>query len=200
MDTERVLDLTRLRLAAAVAHQVPSVALTIWSTDGPTVVIARLERHHPDLSACAFRSMVRSAMQGQPPVGLGWAFDVADLTIDGIGVRHVGDGVVAVERSDGQGRWWPTLLPVDMLTRVVADSAAAVLEEGLVDHQLVAASEVAAHVDTELGVTVVQLRTPTGPVPHDRRCDLLARSVARACVVAELIDGVDSSPSTRHPN
>lgn len=193
-------DLTRLRLAAALTHQVPDLALTIWAHDGPSVVVSRQARHHPDLSACALRAMVRSTMvTGRPPIGLGWAFSVGDLSVDGIGVRHVGDGVVAVDHGDHQGRWWPTLLGTDSITTVVADGAAGALEEGLVDAELVAASELAAHVDTELGVTVVQLRSPSGPVPHDRRCDALARALARSCVVAELVEGVGSrSRAPRH--
>jgi hypothetical protein len=193
MRSERTTDLVRLRLAAALTHLVPPLALTIWPVRGPSVVVSRLGRQHPDLSACTFRSMVAAVMAGEaPPVGLPWLLEVEDLSVDGIGVRHVGDGVVALEHGTGQGRWWPTLLDSDALTSVVADAAVGVLEEELVPAEVVARTEVAAHVDTELGVTVVQLRTPPGSVVHERRCDSLARALARSCVVAELLTGAGS--------
>lgn len=205
MRSERTTDLVRLRLAAALTHLVPPLTLTIWPVRGPSVVVSRLGRQHPDLSACTFRSMVAAAMAGEPPpVGLPWLLEVEDLSVDGIGVRHVGDGVVALEHGTdqvaghgtGQGRWWPTLLDADALTSVVADAAVGVLEEELVPAEVVARTEVAAHVDTELGVTVVQLRTPPGSVVHERRCDSLARALARSCVVAELLTGAGSGSRT----
>ncbi len=205
MHSERTTDLVRLRLAAALTHLVPPLALTIWPLRGPSVVVSRLGRQHPDLSACTFRTMVAAAMAGEPPpVGLPWLLEVEDLSVDGIGVRHVGDGVVALEHGTeqgvghgaghgtGQGRWWPTLLDAEALTSVVADAAVGVLEAELVPTEVVASTEVAAHVDTELGVTVVQLRTPPGSVVHERRCDSLARALARSCVVAELLTGAGS--------
>lgn len=201
MRSERTTDLVRLRLAAALTHLVPPLTLTIWPVRGPSVVVSRLGRQQPDLSACTFRSMVAAAMAGEPPpVGLPWLLEVEDLSVDGIGVRHVGDGVVALEhgteqvtgQGTGQGRWWPTLLDAAALTSVVADAAVGVLEEELVPAEVVARTEVAAHVDTELGVTVVQLRTPPGSVVHERRCDSLARALARSCVVAELLTGAGS--------
>lgn len=193
MHSERTTDLVRLRLAAALTHLVPPLALTIWPVRGPSVVVSRLGRQHPDLSACTLRTMVAAAMAGEPPpVGLPWLLEVEDLSVDGIGVRHVGDGVVALEHGTSQGRWWPTLLDAEALTSVVADAAVGVLEEELVPAEVVASTEVAAHVDTELGVTVVQLRTPPGSVVHERRCDSLARALARSCVVAELLTGAGS--------
>lgn len=190
-------DLVRLRLAAALAHRVPEVALTLWCPDGPSVVVSRLDRHHPDLSACDFRAAVRSSMStGRPPIDTSWLGSGPDLSVDGIGVRHVGDGVVAVDHGDGRGRWWPTLLDPGVLTVVLGDAAAAALESEVVDPAVLAACEVAAHPDRELGVTVVQLRTPPGPVCHDRRCDALARVLSRTCVVAELLEGAGSGSRT----
>lgn len=188
MTTDRDHDLTRLRLAAALTHQLAPVALTLWVDGGSPVVAARDDRAHPDLSACA----LRAAVLEQHP----WLLGVGDLTVDGVGVRHVGDGVVAVEQGDAQGRWWPTVLAEGAIAATVADAAAGALEDGLVDADLVGAAEVAAHVDRALGVTVVQLRTPPGTVVHDRRCDLLARALARACVVTELLEAAGSRSRT----
>lgn len=64
---------------------------------------------------------------------------------------------------------------------MLGDATAGVLEDGLADPGIVAAAEVAAHVDPELGVTVVQLRLPPGPVVHDRCCDEVARAFSRLC-------------------
>ena len=197
MTYDRPTDLVRLRLAAALTHQLRAVALTVWPAAGPSVVVARDSCHHPDLSACTLRNLVRAALQGETtPVGLRWMFEVADLTVDGVGVRHLGDGVVSVEHGEAQGRWWPTLLDADRLTTVLGDAAAGVLEDGLADPGIVAAAEVAAHVDPELGVTVVQLRLPPGPVVHDRCCDEVARALSRACVISELLEGAGSGTRT----
>jgi hypothetical protein len=190
MRSDRTTDLTRLRLAAALVHQLPAASLTIWPVDGPSVVVSRSTREHPDLSACTLRAMVRTASDGvATPAALRWLFDIADLSVDGVGVRHVGDGVVAVDHSEHLGRWWPTTLDAEALTPVVAAAAAGALESRIVGSEVVAASEVAAHVDRELGVTVVQLRTPPGPIDHDRRCDELARALSQACVISELLLG-----------
>jgi hypothetical protein len=186
MQTEPCPDLTRLRLAAALTHQLPAIALTIWPGDGPSVVVARDCRHQPDLSACALRRLVRAAMVGEEvPLALRWLLDAEGLTVDGVGVRHVGDGVVAVGEGERPGRWWPTLLDTDAL--VAALSPADDLVEG---------AEVAAHVDAVLGVTLVELRTPPGSVGQERRADRLARSLARTCVISELLEATSSS-STR---
>lgn len=197
MCSDRSTDLTRLRLAAALTHQLPSVALTIWPVAGPSVVVARSASHRPDLTACALRSMVRTATEeASTPAALQWLFDVTDLTVEGVGVRHVGDGVVAVDHGEHVGRWWPTLLGPDVLTTAVADAAAVALEDELVSPEVVAECDVAAHVDGELGVTVVQLRAPAGSIDHDRRCDALARALGRACVISELLVGAGSGSRT----
>lgn len=197
MMDDRSTDLTRLRLAAALVHQLPEVSLTVWPADGPEVVVARQQRHHPDLSACALRNLVRAVQADEPsPVGLGWLFGVKDLTVDGIGVRHVGEGVVAVDHGERAGRWWPTLLDPEALTLAAADAAAAALEDQVALPEVVAAGEIAAHVDRELGVSVVQLRLPAGTVAHDRAGDELARRLARACVISELLESAGSGSRT----
>jgi hypothetical protein len=181
------LELVQLRLAAALTHQLSTVALTVWSSDGPSFVVSRDRRHHPDLSACALRDMVRGAMTGTGSRSVPeWLHDVADLTVDGLGVRHVGDGVVAVEHGELSGRWWPTLLDADQLATVLGGTG-----EGMPG-----SAEVAAHVDRELAVTVVRLRLPSGSAAHDRRCDEAARALSRACVISELLEGAGSGSRT----
>ncbi len=191
--------LDRLRLAAASAHQVPYASMTLWPVDGPSVVVSRLPEHQPDLSPCTLRALVVAVLAGDPvPVGLRWMFDLADITVGGTSVRHIGDGVVHVqpdgelaagrERGAGAeavGRWWPTLIDPHSIATVMADAAADALELGLVGSEVVAAADVSAHADPALDVTVVHLRTPPGG--DERACDSLARSMARSCVIAELL-------------
>lgn len=194
-------DLCRLRLAAALTHQLPAVALTLWGTDGATMVVSRDASVHPDLSACEFRAVVAATRRGlRPPPALARVLEcAADLSVEGIGVRHVGDGVVAAERGvpdgarHGAARWWPTLLRPEEVTAVLADAAVAVLESDVVPARMVAAAEVSAHVDAELGVTVVELRSRSDNVADERRSDELARALGRACVVAELLDAIDGT-------
>jgi hypothetical protein len=195
------LDLVRLRLAAALTHQLPALALTLWASDGAAIVVSRDAANHPDLSACELRAVVAATRRGlRPPPVLRQALECAtDLSVEGIGVRHVGDGVVAAERGvpeggrGAAGRWWPTLLGPDEVTAVLAEAAVAVLESDLVPARLVATAEVSAHVDPELGVTVVELRSQSDNVADERRSDELARALARACVVAELLATVDGT-------
>ena len=196
----------RLRLAAALTHQLPAVALTLWASDGTSIVVSRDAANHPDLSACELRAVLAATRRGlRPPPVLRQVLECStDLSVEGIGVRHVGDGVVAAERGvperhrGGAGRWWPTLLGPDEVAAVVAEAAVAVLESDVVPARLVAAAEVSAHVDQELGVTVVELRSPGDDVADERRSDELARALGRACVVAELLAAVDDT-SDRAP-
>jgi len=44
MMDDRSTDLTRLRLAAALVHQLPEVSLTVWPADGPEVEVVDLGR------------------------------------------------------------------------------------------------------------------------------------------------------------
>lgn len=190
-----MMRLERLRLAAAAAHRIPGISLTIWPVDGPSVVVSRLVEHQPDLSPCTLRELVVAVLGGEPvPVGLRWMFDPADLMVDGASVRHLGDGVVHLDGvdADERGRWWPTLIDGGSVAAVLADSAVDVIEEGLVEPHLVAAADISAHVDSALGVTVLHLRTPTGSEDDERRCDQMARAMARSCAIAELLVGAGS--------
>jgi hypothetical protein len=199
-------DLCRLRLAAALTHQLPAVALTLWAADGAAVVVSRDATVHPDLSACEFRALVAATRRGlRPSPPLARLLEgTTDLSVEGIGVRHVGDGVVAADHGardgdrHGAGRWWPTLLGPEDVPAVLADAAVALLERDVVPARMVAAAEVSAHVDPELGVTVVELRSPTDNVADERRTDEMARALGRACVVAELLASVDTT-SARAP-
>ena len=192
--------LDRLRLAAASAHQVPGASMTLWPEDGPSVVVSRFPENQPDLSPCTLRALVVAVLAGDPvPVGLRWMFDLADITVGGSSVCHIGDGVVRVggrgtqgAGGDGAGRWWPTLIDPHSIAAVMADAAAEALERGLVGTDVVAAADVSAHADTSLDVTVVHLRTLPGGVEHERRCDALARSMARSCAIAELLHSAGS--------
>ncbi len=178
----------QLRLAAALTHHLPQVALTVWPRRGPAMVVSRDARNHPDLGACEFRRLVIGAAQGEPLApGLSWLLDVEDFTVEGIGVRHVGDGVVAIDGSPERRWWWPSLLRPEQLPTVLGDAAIDQLESGAAPASLVSASSVAAHADVELGAAVIALEATGSSSVEERRGDGLARSLSRACMVAELL-------------
>lgn len=190
-----MLDLARLRLATAAAHRFPLTSMTLVPVDGPSVVVSRLPEHQPDMSPCTLRALVLAVMAGDPvPVALRWMFDVSDVRFGGSGVLHVGDGVVRVDgdANEVSGRWWPTLMDVDLIPVVLAECAADALEDGIVGHEVISDADVNAHVDSALGVAVIHLRTGSGSDQHERRCDTLARSMARSCVIAELLHSAGS--------
>ena len=189
-----------LRLAAALTHRLAPIALTVWARRGPALVVSRDAANHPDLSACEFRRLVRASVTGAPlPPGLSWILDAEDLSVEGIGVRHVGDGVVAVDRPECPRWWWPTLLRGTSLPTVLADAAIDLLEQGRASTEVVAAASVAVHVDVELGVSVVSVDTDPRSALDERAGDQLARALSRSCVVAELISGDVGEPTVAGP-
>lgn len=185
----------RLRLAAALTHRVGPVALTLWPRTGPQVVISADVANHPDLSACEFRNLVLDAHNGvgcapggaAPAGALSWLFDLEDLTVEGVGVRPVGDGVIGVERDEARW-WWATTLDAHRLPLVLGDAAADLVERGEAPPEVIAAADVEVSVDIELGVSVASVGLPANTARGVRLGDEVARGLSRACLVEELLD------------
>ncbi len=161
--------LETLRLAAALAHTVPDVDLSIATEAGPTITIGR----HPsaDLDPCRFRQAVAA---GTFPGATDCSQWISDLEIGG-SLTPIG-GVTYRFRGDGAVRVFATLLSHDATADLVAERAT---ELDLPDD-----AEARVLADTMLGLSVVRLRVPGVP---PWTLDRVAGSVAGTCLVAEVI-------------
>ncbi len=161
--------LESLRIAAALAHTVPDVDLSITTGAGPTITIGR--RPDADLDPCRFRQAVAA---GTFP----GATDCSQW-IDGLdlgGSLSSAGGATYRFRPDGAVRVFAALLSHDVTAELVAERAN---ELDLPDD-----AEARVMADTLLGLSVVRFRAPgVPPWALDRAAD----DLAGACLVAEVI-------------
>ncbi|MBI5087429.1 MAG: hypothetical protein HZB15_00765 [Actinobacteria bacterium] len=160
----------RLRIAAALAHCVPGVALELRCGNGDLLTVA-YRRLDAQLDPCQLRrALVAPVAPGVPR--LADAIVSAELRS---GVDDLGAGVLRRVAGETEQRWFATTLG--------ADAAAAVFDRcdlGLAD----GAMSARVLPDADLGVSVVCL-TATHPSAARRLDEVAAWSVG-ACLVAEL--------------
>lgn len=169
----------RLRTAAAMAHVVPGLELTLWARGEPVLVLGGpVGRGHVD--PCTFRSMVLGSMPGI-------LAEVDDVTAGGAAVRTAGGDVVASRVGAERRWWWPTRVAPGRLEEVLVGATDELVHRGEVAPDLVAAAAARVTPDPALGVSVVGLTAPVSRTDETAAGDLVAAASWRACVVAELL-------------
>lgn len=180
-----------LRLAAALVHTLPSVALVLRPDHGPEVVVGSDRRCLPDLSPCDLRRLVDADRRGEGH-DLTWLSCLQGLELGGPDVSAVVEDVIRVGGRDEPVLAFATLLGPLATRAVLRDVGAEMLAAGRVDRALLGQLRASTFHDELLDVTTVIVAESAGPGPASALDVVLAST--RACRVAELLGSVTTSP------
>lgn len=166
----------RLREAACLAHAAPGATLRLHAGDTHALLISR-HCLGADFDSCRFRAV----MMGRTGVHLA-------ATITGIqflgGLVHQGAGLYAGNGPDGKGsRWFTTTLEPQQLSHLIA-TRPPTTGDGI---------EIVVKPDTGLGLRAVCVTSASTSALLDEA----AFSVLSACLVEELVTGIEPATAPR---
>ncbi|MFN8051440.1 MAG: hypothetical protein U0Q22_08395 [Acidimicrobiales bacterium] len=179
------LQLQRLRLAAALVHATPHLALELSLPRGARLLVSHDASVAPDVDACEFRELVgRLAEQGPLLAGFGWIRDIAHIDVVGVGATIDADVVTTIGPQRGASTFVTTLSPIDVQAsaRGLAQDLIAVDPSAVVALRDV---RVEIHHDDRLDVSVVTLPA-TNPDDVDDTA-FIAAAIARRCRIDEFV-------------
>lgn len=179
-----------LRLAAALVHTLPSVALVLSPDHGPEVVVGSDRRCLPDLSPCDLRRLVGAEQRGEGPE-LTWLSSLERLELGGPDVAAVVEDVIRVGGRDEPVLAFATLLGPLSTRAVLRDVGAELLGAAAVEPALLRSLRASTFHDEVLDVTTVVVAEPAGaPTPGPGTALDVVLASTRACRVEELLGSV----------
>lgn len=127
LDDLTTLRIERLRLAAALAHAIPQVALELHLEHGTSLVVSHDRSLSPDLSPCEFRTLVSRVSEHRDSIlESGWVSEVDTITVGGHNVTVDGGSVAVVHPEHGRRI---TVFTTALASDGVMESARAVAKE-----------------------------------------------------------------------
>lgn len=177
----------RLRLAAALAHTVPEVALELTVGRGPHLVVSHDTGLAPDVSPCDLRRLVTElAADERLAHGFTWIRDLSRIDVGGTGVRCA-DGVVTVIRPASLTTAFATRLDDRGVVAAAREIGAELVEDDPCAVVVLRHVHPRVHHDVVLGTSTVTIQwTPTDA----EEAQFITAAVARRCWVDELTGAV----------
>jgi hypothetical protein len=170
------IDLVQLRVAAALAHSLPTAALELqFGGRHQTMYVGREAATVPWESPCTFRQQLLARLREHPcaPEWLDW---VTEAIVGGNAVVHLGADLFRSTMDGWEVDCFVTLLHYDLVVDVLTEISRHPV--GHVDRTAVLLP------DRELAVTVVMLSRPEGL--SDELLLSSARDAQAGCLVAEV--------------
>lgn len=177
----------RLRLAAALAHTVPEVALELTVGRGPHLVVSHDAALAPDVNPCELRRLViELGADERLARGLTWIRDLSRIDVGGTGV-HCADGVVAVARAGAITTAFATRLDDRGVIAAAREVGAEFVDDDPCAVVVLRHVHPRVHHDVALDTSTVTIQwTPSDA----EEAQFITAAVARRCWVDELTRAV----------
>jgi hypothetical protein len=174
----------QLRLALALAHNLPGGAIELATAGRPSLRAAHGPPGTADLTPCELRAAL---LARACPFWPGVAARLSRIAVSGDGVRDLGGDLFARSTVVESQRWFATFLAPTTVQHLLQDCPV----------DMPVPVDASLRPDIELGVVVVVLSTPAHRADvREADLDEAARWASAACFVQELLHAARAPSST----